>query len=145
MFNSLKGTVSQKNAVSVHLQTDFIEWDLLAPGSTLDSLPQVGDTVRLFTYLHHREDQLALYGFASREERNLFLDLLKVGGIGPRQALKILSGMSVEEFVGSLNSDDVDGLSRVPGLGKKTACIWSALRNLHRSRWGILLMWKFRK
>ena len=64
---------------------------------------------------------MALYGFSAMEERFLFLDLLRVSGIGPRQALRILSGMSVDEFVSSLDADDVDALSRIPGLGKKTA------------------------
>jgi Holliday junction DNA helicase RuvA len=64
---------------------------------------------------------MVLFGFSSRDERMLFHDLLRVGGIGPKQAIRILSGMSVEQFVSSLDADDVDGLSSIPGLGKKTA------------------------
>ncbi|MFW5796006.1 MAG: Holliday junction branch migration protein RuvA, partial [Alkalispirochaeta sp.] len=72
-------------------------------------------------HLHVREDILRLYGFWSEMERTAFLELLSVSGIGPRQALKILSGTTVEELGRFLESDDVDGLTRIPGLGKKTA------------------------
>ena len=103
------------------LQTEGIEWDIQVPSSSADGLPSAGVAARVFVYMHHREDQLGLYGFATPEERSLFLDLLKVAGIGPRQAIRILSGMNVQDFVDSLDGDDVDRLSSIPGLGKKTA------------------------
>ena len=121
MINSIQGNITAKDAAYVYLENGGVEWRLHASTRSIQSLPQIGQQARIFTYLHHREDQMALYGFSAMEERFLFLDLLRVGGIGPRQALRILSGMSVDEFVSSLDADDVVALSRIPGLGKKTA------------------------
>ncbi|MAG14152.1 MAG: Holliday junction branch migration protein RuvA [Spirochaetales bacterium] len=121
MINSITGVMTGKDTEYVYLENGGIEWSVRVSARTAHALPPSGREARIFTYLHHREDQMALYGFSSVEERYLFLDLLRVGGIGPKQALRILSGMSVDEFVTSLDADDVDGLSRVPGLGKKTA------------------------
>ena len=121
MFNSLTGTVTGWSGDSVFLTTGGIEWRCMATARTLSVIPQEGEDLRLFVYLHHREDQLGLYGFASDAEREVFLDLIKVSGIGPRQALKILSGMSTEEFVECLEAGDADRLAKIPGLGKKTA------------------------
>ena len=121
MINSIQGTITAKDSAYVYIENGGIEWRLHASTRSIQSLPQVGEQARIFAYLHHREDQMALYGFSAMEERFLFLDLLRVSGIGPRQALRILSGMSVDEFVSSLDADDVDALSRIPGLGKKTA------------------------
>ena len=121
MINSIQGSITAKDAAYVYVENGGVEWRLHASTRSIQSLPQIGQQARIFTYLHHREDQMALYRFATMEERFLFLDLLRVGGIGPKPALRILSGMSVDEFVSSLDADDVDTLSRVPGLGKKTA------------------------
>ncbi len=122
MINSLSGTVSAVDAATLFLETDGgIEWSLQISGRTAESLPGVGEAVRVLTYLHHRDDQMVLYGFSTRDERTVFHDLLRVGGIGPRQALRILSGMSVDQLVHYLDNEDVDALSRIPGLGKKTA------------------------
>lgn len=121
MFNSLTGTVTGMSVDSIFLTTSGIEWRLSATARTLSDIPEEGETVKIFVYLHHREDQLGLYGFSSDAERTVFLDLIKVSGIGPRQALKILSGMSTEEFLECLEAGDTDRLARIPGLGKKTA------------------------
>ena len=121
MINSLKGTITHKGAAEVYLESRDIEWQLSVSERTARDLPAVGNEVRVYTYLHHREDQMVLFGFASVEERFLFHDLLRVAGIGPKQAVRILSGMSVDQFVKNLDSDDVDALARIPGLGKKTA------------------------
>ena len=121
MFNSLSGPVTAKNATTVYLQTEGIEWTITVSASTSAALPLVGQQARVFVHLYHREDQMMLFGFANEDERALFLDLLKVSGIGPRQAIRILSGMTVEEFIRNLDQDDVDALARLPGLGRKTA------------------------
>jgi holliday junction DNA helicase RuvA len=121
VFNSITGTVTGMSADSVFVSTLGIEWRLLATARTLGEIPEEGETVKIFVYLHHREDQLGLYGFSRDAERGVFLDLIKVSGIGPRQALKILSGMGTEEFVECLEAGDTDRLARIPGLGKKTA------------------------
>ncbi len=121
MFNSLRGLVSHKGENQLFLLCGGIEWDISVSASTLSSLPEVGKEGRVFIFFHHKEDQMKLFGFASEDERSLFLDLMKVDGIGPRQAMKILSGISVESFISTLDSEDVDALTRIPGLGKKTA------------------------
>jgi Holliday junction DNA helicase RuvA len=84
-------------------------------------LPQIGQAVRLFTYLHVREDILALYGFGNEEERAFFLQLLAVNGVGPRGALTILSSAPVEDLVRAIEEGDETYLVRLPGVGKKTA------------------------
>jgi len=121
MINSLRGRITHKGLSEVYLENRGIEWKLSVSERTARDLPAVGNEVKVYTYLHHREDQMELFGFAQVEERLLFHDLLRVSGIGPRQAVRILSGMGVQEFVKSLDADDVDALSRVPGLGRKTA------------------------
>lgn len=121
MFNSISGAISYKGVSEIFIQNSGVEWALQVTASTLEELPAVGEETRIFTYLHHKEDQMVLYGFSSPEQRSVFLDLIKVSGIGPKQAIKILSGMSVDDFVDSLDNDDVDNLSRIPGLGRKTA------------------------
>ncbi len=121
MINSLRGTLTHKGLSEIFIENRDIEWRISVSERTARDLPAVGNEVKVYTYLHHREDQMVLFGFAAVEERFLFHDLLRVAGIGPRQAIRILSGMSVQEFVKNLDADDVDSLSRIPGLGKKTA------------------------
>jgi Holliday junction DNA helicase RuvA len=107
----------------VFLTIHGVEWEIEVSAATFQSViaaPHDQDH-RIWTHLHVREDILRLYGFWSEMERTAFLELLSVSGIGPRQALKILSGTTVEELGRFLESDDVDGLTRIPGLGKKTA------------------------
>jgi len=121
MFNSLTGTITGKFPNTVFVDTHGIEWSLSVPGSTLDALPAVGQTARVFTYMVHSEDNMSLYGFASAEERQLFLDLLKVEGIGPKGAVKILTNISGSQLAAALDKGDVAVLEKVPGVGKKTA------------------------
>jgi Holliday junction DNA helicase RuvA len=121
MFNSLKGTFVGKTAGKIFLDIGGIEWELDVSYTTASLLPPPGSTIRLFTFLHHREDAMRLYGFHNEEERALFLDLIKVDGIGPKQALRILSGTNVDSFIAILEAGDVDALRRIPGLGVKTA------------------------
>ena len=121
MFNSLKGVITDKAAGRVRLETGGIEWELEASYATVSSLPAAGNPARVFTYLLHREDSMRLFGFAKEEERFLFLDLLKVDGIGPKQAMRILSGTNVDSFADILEAGDVDSLKRIPGIGVKSA------------------------
>ena len=121
MFNSIQGRVSFKNDERIFLQSGAVEWEILCSRTSLRDLPDQGEEARVFVYLHHREDQLKLYGYSTTAERDLFLDLIRVEGIGPRQALKILSGIEVHQFVEALDTDDLDTLVSLPGLGKKTA------------------------
>ena len=120
MFNSLSGSISGRGPGTLYLTTSGVEWELDVSGYTLREL--AGDTeARVFTYLHHREDQMRLYGFSGETERRVFLELLRVSGIGPKAALKLLSAASPGELARLLQSEDVDGLARLPGIGKKTA------------------------
>jgi Holliday junction DNA helicase RuvA len=91
------------------------------PLTDLSLIPAAGEEARIFTWLSHREDQMKLFGFADESRRATFLELLKVEGIGPRQAVKIMGGIGQEELQRALDSEDVVRLEAVPGLGKKTA------------------------
>ncbi|HET6487979.1 MAG TPA: Holliday junction branch migration protein RuvA [Spirochaetia bacterium] len=121
MFNSITGEISHKGEERLCIQTAGIEWDLAVSRKALERLPAVGEVARVFTYLVHREDVMRLYGFADAAERSLFLDLQKVEGVGPRGAMKMLSGVDREQFVSALDREDVEALSGIPGIGKKTA------------------------
>jgi len=106
-----------------HLTVDVggVGYDIEAPMSTFYTLPAVGSEVRLLTHLVVREDAHILYGFGSQEERALFRNLLKVSQIGPKIALAILSGTSVEGFATLVKLQDASALTRIPGVGRKTA------------------------
>ncbi|MDR1316525.1 MAG: Holliday junction branch migration protein RuvA [Spirochaetales bacterium] len=121
MINSLTGILTGKGAGRFYLETSGLEWEIESSYTTISALPAEGGCVKVFTYLYHREDSMRLFGFFSEEERFLFLDLMKVNGIGPKQALRILSSTNVEFFSRILEDGDAAALSRIPGLGVKTA------------------------
>jgi Holliday junction DNA helicase RuvA len=121
MFNSLTGEITFKGDERLCVQTGGVEWDLTASRRALERLPAVGQVARIYTHLVHRDDAMRLYGFSDQAERALFLDLQKVEGVGPRGALKMLSGVDREQFSQALDRDDLDALSAVPGVGRKTA------------------------
>lgn len=121
MFNSLTGTITGKFPRQLFIDTHGIEWDVCVPDKCLEEFPAVGAQGKVYTYMNHYENGMDLYGFASLDERNLFLDLLKVDGIGPKAAVKIMSSVSVKELVSVLESGEVSVLEKIPGVGKKTA------------------------
>ena len=121
MFNSISGTITGKQNDSVYLRSGGMEWDIAAPATDIARLPPMGEKARLFTWLYHREDQMKLYGFAAEERRDTFLELLKVEGIGPKAAIKIMGGIGQEELELALENEDLARLEAVPGLGRKTA------------------------
>jgi Holliday junction DNA helicase RuvA len=121
MFNSLSGEVTLREDERLCVATGGVEWELAVSRKAAARFPAPGQPVRVYTYLLHREDSMRLYGFLDPAERSLFLDLQKVDGVGPRGAMRILSGIERKEFVEALDRDDVDALSAVPGIGKKTA------------------------
>ena len=122
MFNSIRGTLTEKTTDSVFILCGSgVEWEIAAPGIDIGRLPPPGEDARIFTWLYHREDQMKLFGFADPARRDIFLELLKVEGIGPKAALKILGGIGSEELERALESEDLARLEAVPGLGKKTA------------------------
>ena len=121
MFNSLTGEITSKGDERLCVQTAGVEWELTVSRRALERLPAVGQVARIYTHLVHRDDAMRLYGFSDQAERALFLDLQKVDGVGPRGALKMLSGVDREQFAQALDRDDLDALSAVPGVGRKTA------------------------
>jgi Holliday junction DNA helicase RuvA len=121
MFNSLRGVLSGKTGDTAYLETGGVEWEIAMPATDIETLPPAGGECRIFTWLYHREDQMRLFGFTGETRRNTFLDLLKVEGIGPKGALKIMGGISQEELERALEAGDLARLEAVPGLGKKTA------------------------
>ena len=120
-MNSLTGPVTETTAHGVRLQTGGVEWDMETTAQTIASCAGKNDPVRLFVYLLHREDVMKLFGFGSIAERALFLELMKVSGIGPKQALRILSAAGSERLPLILESGDVEALATFPGIGRKTA------------------------
>ncbi len=121
MFNSITGIITGKFPKQVFLENNGIEWDICVPDSNLEMLPPVGSEARIFTYLQHTDMIMSLFGFASADERTLFFDLLKVEGIGPKGAIKIMSSVSSGRLMEVLERGDVEMLEKVPGVGKKTA------------------------
>ena len=121
MFNSISGTLTGKTAESIYIETNGIEWEVFVSALSADRFGTAGSTVRVYTWLYHREDQMRLFGFLTPAERSLFLDLTKVDGIGPKQALKILSGLDSAALEAALEAGDVARLQSIPGIGKKTA------------------------
>lgn len=121
MFNSVTGTITAKLPATILIENSGIEWDISVPALSLDSFGPVGSRARVFTWLYHREDQMRLFGFDSVRTRELFLDLMKVEGIGPKQAIKILSSIRAEDLESALDGGDVNRLQAAPGIGTKTA------------------------
>ena len=121
MFNSIRGIITGKSAEALHLETGGVEWEIAVPSTDLSALPPSGETARVFTWLYHKEDQMRLFGFADKRRRTTFLELLKVEGIGPKGALKIMGGIGQAELETALENEDLSRLEAVPGLGKKTA------------------------
>ena len=121
MIGRLRGTLIAKQAPSLVLDVHGVGYEIEAPMTTFYELPPVGKEVTLFTHLVVREDAHLLCGFASERERRLFRQLIKVSGVGARLALTILSGISADVFVGCVVNKDTVTLTRLPGVGKKTA------------------------
>jgi Holliday junction DNA helicase RuvA len=121
MFNSIRGIVSEKGGETVFLLTGGVEWEVAMPATDIDLLPDAGGECRVFTWLYHREDMMRLFGFSGKVRRDTFLELLKVEGIGPKNALKIMGGIAQEDLERALETGDLARLEAVPGLGKKTA------------------------
>tara|TARA_R110001583_G_scaffold183598_1_gene342307 strand:+ start:43431 stop:44024 length:594 start_codon:yes stop_codon:yes gene_type:complete len=121
MIGRLRGIILEKQAPDLVLDVQGVGYEIAAPMSTFCSLPAINEEVSLFTHLVVREDAQLLYGFATTRERLLFRSLLKVNGVGAKLALTILSGSDVDDFSRSVQEGDADSLTRLPGVGKKTA------------------------
>ena len=121
MIGRLRGTLVHKQPPWLMIEVGGVGYELEAPMSTFYDLPELGREVTLFTHYAVKEDSVALYGFLREIERRLFRDVQKVTGIGAKIALAILSGASVDEFARLVQVGDVTALTRIPGIGKKTA------------------------
>lgn len=110
-----------KQAPDILVDVQGVCYEIQVPMSTVYQLPPLGQGVELHTHLVVREDAHLLYGFFSLQERHMFRSLIKVSGVGPKMALAILSGMAVDEFVRTVRTNDLAALTRMPGVGRKTA------------------------
>lgn len=121
MFNSLTGIVTEHGNGYIYLLTSGdIEWTLQTSSSTLRDLP-LNERARLLVHTQYKEDDVTLFGFSTEQERALFRNLIKVSGIGPKAAVKAISGWNVPSFILALESGDTSQIANIPGIGKKTA------------------------
>jgi Holliday junction DNA helicase RuvA len=121
MIAHLSGTLLAKQATSVILDVAGVGYEVTIPLSTFYDLEDSGSQVQLRIYTHVREDALQLYGFKTARERELFLKLISVSGIGPKLGITMLSGMSADEIIASIRTNNLVRLTSIPGVGKKTA------------------------
>ncbi|HKT31132.1 MAG TPA: Holliday junction branch migration protein RuvA [Gammaproteobacteria bacterium] len=121
MIGFLRGRILQRQPPHLLVDVQGVGYEVEAPMSTFYSLPEAGAEVMLYTHLAVREDAHVLFGFGTETERRLFRALIRVNGVGPRLALTILSGVSVENFVRCVRDNDSAALTRLPGIGRKTA------------------------
>ncbi|HKY46111.1 MAG TPA: Holliday junction branch migration protein RuvA [Pyrinomonadaceae bacterium] len=121
MIAHLSGTLLSKQATSVIVDVSGVGYEVTIPLSTFYDLEDLGSTVQLRIYTHVREDALQLYGFKTARERELFLKIISVSGIGPKLGITLLSGMSADEMIASIRTNNLARLTLIPGVGKKTA------------------------
>jgi holliday junction DNA helicase RuvA len=121
MIGFLRGRLTAKQPPGLVIDVGGVGYEVEAPMSTFYGLPAVGAEINLFTHLVVREDAHILFGFGTERERRLFRELLKVSNVGPKLALALLSGMTVDTFLLCIEAQDADPLVRIPGVGRKTA------------------------
>ena len=121
MIGHLKGKIISKSPPEVLLEIQGIGYEVLCPMSTIYELDNLYDDVLLFTHLSIKEDAHTLFGFITKDEKNVFRELIRVNGVGPKVALAILSNLSVHSLVECISTEDADLLAKTPGIGKKTA------------------------
>ncbi len=121
MIGRVQGVLTEKNPPQVVIVTHGVGYEIDVPMSTFYHLPRTGENVELLTHLVVREDAHLLFGFLTAGERTAFRQLLKVSGVGPRVALAVLSGLSVDDLAAAIAGQDAARLTKVPGVGKKTA------------------------
>jgi len=121
MIAHLSGTLLSKQATSAIVDVGGVGYDVAIPLSTFYELGDVGEPVQLRVYTHVREDTIQLFGFKTTRERELFLQLISVNGVGPGLAIKLLSGMNADEMIASIRTNNLVRLVAIPGVGRKTA------------------------
>lgn len=120
MYAFINGKIDEITADQVVIEANNIGYAVTCTSTVLNSV-EIGQTTKIFTYQHVREDAIILFGFASKEERTMFLRLISVSGIGPKSAIQVLSSISAKDLALILISGDYNALCKVPGIGKKTA------------------------
>ncbi|MGA6105263.1 Holliday junction branch migration protein RuvA [Pseudomonas solani] len=121
MIGRLRGTLAEKQPPHLILDVNGVGYELEVPMTTLYRLPSTGEPVTLHTHLVVREDAHLLYGFFEKRERELFRELIRLNGVGPKLALALMSGLEVDELVRCVQAQDTSTLVKIPGVGKKTA------------------------
>lgn len=121
MIARLRGKLAEKEPARIVIDVSGVGYEVFIPTTTFAAMPNAGADVSLDIHTHVREDALTLYGFSSRQERRVFERLISISGIGPKLAVTILSGGSVEGLVGAIRRGDLARLTSIPGVGKKTA------------------------
>ncbi len=121
MIGLIRGRLLEKQPPEIVIEAGGVGYEIQLPMTSFYQLPEVGSEALVYTHFVVREDAQLLFGFADKSERALFRELIKVNGVGPKLALTILSGMSASQFIQCVAHDDVSGLVRLPGVGKKTA------------------------
>lgn len=121
MIGSLRGVLMRKSPDGILVEVGGVGYEVSVPVSALSELPGEGSEVSLHVYTHVREDAIQLFGFRSQGEKRVFVSLLGISGVGPKLALSVLSGIDYEELAATIEEEDVARLSKIPGLGKKTA------------------------
>lgn len=121
MISFLIGTIEEKYENTLVMNVNGVGYELTISNNALVSLPIEGETAKVLTYMHVKEDGIALYGFGNAEEKNMFMKLITVSGIGPKMAITILSGIKLSDLVLAIVSENTNVLSKIKGLGKKSA------------------------
>jgi len=121
MINFIIGEIEDKTENSLIINSNNMGFEIFASTNTIVCSGNIGENVKIYTYLHVKEDELSLYGFLTKEEKNMFLKLITVSGVGPKLALTVLSGLTLSELSVAIKSEDIKLLSTIKGLGKKTA------------------------
>ena len=121
MYAFITGIIEEKGENVVVVNCNGVGYEIFASTNTLNALPQVGEVSTIYTYLHVREDAFALFGFATKEEKSLFLELITVSGIGAKSAIQVLSGTTLNSLLTAIITGDVKLISSIKGIGKKTA------------------------
>lgn len=121
MISFVQGILAEVHEDTVVIEAGSLGWEIFVPGTMISRLPQTGSEVRLYTWLQVREDGMALFGFLTPDDREVFKLLLRVNGVGPKAAMGVLSALTPDEFRFAVLADDEKTIMRAPGLGRKTA------------------------
>lgn len=121
MYSYIKGTLEEIEEDKIIVENQDIGYNIFVPGRVMDNLPQIGSVVKIYTYLHVKEDCFWLFGFLNKDEITLFKMMLNVSGIGPKGALGILTVLSPEELCAAVVSENAKAIAKAPGVGNKTA------------------------